>query len=125
YSVELSDGSALPGWLSFDAAARTLSGTPINSDVGAIDVLITATDTSGVTVSDVFRLTVSNVNNVPTVAVALLDAAATEGVAFTYIVPASSFTDIDASDALIYSATLSDGSALPSWLSFDAATRTF
>src|SRR5690606_12717283 len=72
-----------------------------------------------------FRLTVSNVNNVPTVAVALLDAAATEGVAFTYIVPASSFTDIDASDALIYSATLSDGSALPSWLSFDAATRTF
>ncbi len=34
------------------------------------------------------------------------------------------FVDPDADDILIYSATLADGNALPSWLSFDAETRT-
>jgi hypothetical protein len=39
--------------------------------------------------------------------------------------PAGVFTDVDQGDTLVYSATLSDGSALPSWLKFDAATGTF
>ena len=37
----------------------------------------------------------------------------------------NTFADVDADDSLSYSATLADGSALPSWLSFDASTRTF
>ncbi|WP_418903715.1 putative Ig domain-containing protein, partial [Pokkaliibacter plantistimulans] len=32
---------------------------------------------------------------------------------------------MDAGDSLTLSATLADGSALPSWLSFDASTGTF
>ena len=44
---------------------------------------------------------------------------------FTYTVPASAFTDPDSGDTLSYSATLADGSALPSWLTFNAATRAF
>src|SRR5262249_29781725 len=34
YAVTQYDGSALPQWLRFDPAARTLSGTPLNEDVG-------------------------------------------------------------------------------------------
>jgi VCBS repeat-containing protein len=64
YSATLADSSPLPGWLSFDAATRTFSGTPANSDVGPIDIRITADDGSS-TVTDTFTLTVLNVNNAP------------------------------------------------------------
>jgi Ca2+-binding RTX toxin-like protein len=47
------------------------------------------------------------------------------GSAFSLALPAGTFTDVDTGDTLAYSATLADGSALPSWLAFNAATRTF
>ena len=53
------------------------------------------------------------------------DQTATVGAAFNYTVPANTFADTDAADTLTYTATQSDDSGLPSWLSFDAATRTF
>ncbi|WP_153301682.1 tandem-95 repeat protein, partial [Endozoicomonas arenosclerae] len=50
---------------------------------------------------------------------------ATEDVAFSYTVSESAFTDMDAGDNLTWSATLSDDSPLPDWLSFNSSTRTF
>ena len=40
--------------------------------------------------------------------------------------PANTFSDADSDigDTLTYAVTLADGSALPSWLTFNAATRT-
>lgn len=49
---------------------------------------------------------------------------ATESVPFSFTVPGGTFTDSDG-DTLNYRATLANGSPLPSWLSFDPATRTF
>lgn len=43
---------------------------------------------------------------------------------WSFTVPANTFSDADG-DALTLSATLEDGSALPSWLSFDATSGTF
>ena len=64
-------------------------------------------------------------NLAPLVAVPLADQAATQDSAFSFTLPAGSFTDPDASGSLTYSATLANGAALPGWLSFNAATRTF
>ena len=64
-------------------------------------------------------------NNPPTVANAIQDQTATVGTALDYAFPADTFADTDAGDTLTYTATKSDDSALPAWLSFDAATRTF
>ncbi len=64
-------------------------------------------------------------NHAPALGVPLLNAWATEGVAFSATLPLGSFTDSDAGDQLIYSAKLSDGSSLPAWLAFDGATQTF
>lgn len=125
YTATLADGSALPAWLAFDAAARTFSGTPLQSDVGALDVRVTVTDASGLSISDEFVLAVAAVNDAPTLAGAIADQSATEDVAFSYTVSASTFADVDPGDALSYTATLADGMALPAWLTFDAATRTF
>ena len=49
---------------------------------------------------------------------------ATEDIPFNFIIPADTFADPDG-DTLTYGAQLMGGGALPAWLSFDAATRTF
>ena len=125
YSATLSNGSALPTWLNFDAATQTFGGTPENADVGILSVRVTATDTSNESVFDDFDLTINNTNDAPTVANLIADQTADEDTAFNFAVPANSFDDVDVGDTLIYSASLSDGSALPSWLVFDAVTQTF
>ena len=64
-------------------------------------------------------------NTAPTVATAIPDQTATAGTALSdYMFPAATFTDADG-NTLTYTATLDDNSALPSWLSFAPATRTF
>ena len=125
YTAKLADDSALPSWLSFDAASRTFSGTPANADVGTISIKVTADDGNGGTVSDTFTLTVNNSNDAPTVANAIADQAATEDTAFNFQFASNAFTDVDAGDSLSYTAKLADNSALPSWLSFDTNSRTF
>ena len=124
-TVALANGEALPEWLGYDAGTRTLSGTPANDEVGALDVLVTAADAAGETASDAFTVTVVNTNDAPVLANALADQAATEGVDFSFSVPEATFVDVDAGDALAYGAALAGGGALPDWLSFDPAMRTF
>ena len=63
-------------------------------------------------------------NAAPTVATAIPDQTATAGTAFNYAFPDATFTDADG-DTLTYTATKSDDTALPSWLSFTAAERAF
>lgn len=123
-SATMADGSALPSWLSFNPNTRTLSGTPANGDVGTLSISVTATDGSNASVSSVFDLNVANTNDAPTVAQAIADQTATAGTPFSMVVPDTTFSDVDAVDALTYSARLQNGDPLPSWLSFDAATRT-
>ena len=65
YGATLADGAALPAWLTFDAATQTFSGTPLDEDVGSLNVLVTATDTGGLSASSAFNLDVVNVNDAP------------------------------------------------------------
>ena len=69
--------------------------------------------------------TTTTPNNPPTVVNPIDDQTATVGTALDYTVPANTFADTDAGDTLTYTATLSNDNALPAWLSFTAATRTF
>ena len=64
-------------------------------------------------------------NNPPTVTNAIPDQTATEGEAFSYQFPDTTFNDTDTGDTLSYTATKGDGSNLPTWLTFTPATRTF
>jgi len=125
YSATLADGSPLPAWLSFDPGTRTFTGTPANGDVGTLSLKVTATDSTGALVSDTFDLVIVNTNDSPTLANAIGDQNATEDTAFSFTFAADTFADVDLGDTLTYTATLVGGAALPAWLSFDAATRTF
>jgi Ca2+-binding RTX toxin-like protein len=123
YAATLQDGSTLPSWLAFNAATRTFSGTPVNANVGSLQIKVTATDPMGLSASDVFGLTVTNTNDAPTVGAPVAAQAATQGQAFSLTVPAGTFADVDVGDTLTYSLTQADGTALPAWLSFNASTR--
>ena len=58
YSAHMAGGGALPGWLTFDAATHTFSGTPSNADVGTLSIDVIASDGNGSSVSDTFTLVV-------------------------------------------------------------------
>ena len=120
YSATLADGAPLPSWLSFDGT--TFTGTPPGDFHGTVEVLVTASDGSR-SASDIFALTIAPVNDAPALAVALSDVTSPEDTPLSITIPAGSFTDVDG-DTLSYSATLADGSPLPSWLSFDGTTFT-
>lgn len=124
FTATLSNGAALPTWLSFDAATRTLQGTPPQNFNGAIDVRVTASDGTA-SVHTGFRLTITPVNDAPVAAASgVANQSSPEDAAWTFAVPANAFSDPDGG-ALAFAATLANGTALPTWLSFDAATRAF
>ena len=63
-------------------------------------------------------------NTTPTVGDGIADQTATEATAFTYQFPSTAFADVEQTN-LTYTATLSDDSPLPAWLSLTSSTRTF
>ena len=71
-----------------------------------------------------FTLNVTNVNEAPTVANAIANQAIAVNASLNYTFEANTFSDAD-SDPLTYTVTLANGTALPSWLTFNGTTRTF
>ncbi len=63
-------------------------------------------------------------NFVPYVNNKVVDQKATAGHYFSVVIPDSVFIDDDGNNSLIYSLTKKNGSALPTWLTFNATTRT-
>ncbi|MCD4793589.1 MAG: choice-of-anchor J domain-containing protein [Bacteroidales bacterium] len=57
-SVQLANGDELPEWLNFDNETQNFNGTPL--DVQILDIVVTATDIFGASVSDDFILEVKN-----------------------------------------------------------------
>eukprot|EP01037_Dinobryon_pediforme_P007662 gene7662-7723_t len=121
YTATLSNGAALPTWLSFNASTGTFSGTVPNT-VNGLNLKVTATDTSGLSASETFSVLT------PAAAPVLSAQTATQtwarGKSVNFALSPSTFTDPQA-EKLTYTATLSNGAALPTWLSFNAVTELF
>ena len=123
YIVTQSSGAALPKWLKFDAKTGILSGAAGNSNA-TLSIKVTAKDASNLSVINEFDLKVSQVNLPPIAKTSSLKAIkATEGKAVNYVMPAAQFSDANG-DELTYTATLANDAPLPSWLSFNALTKT-
>ncbi len=119
-SASLAGGSALPSWLSFDGSA--FGGTPPANYSGVLALVITASD-GNAEISQEFTLSVVPSNTAPTLVAAASDVIIDEDVALAFALPGNMFSDIDG-DALLITANLADGSALPSWLTFNAGQFT-
>ncbi len=91
----------------YDLSVAVNDGDPLHQRTAAVTVEVT------------------DANDAPTVASPIADQSTQEDAVLNFTVPLNAFEDVDAGDSLSYGATLADGSALPSWLSFNAPTRTF
>ena len=128
----VAEGVSGVSWL--NTAATSEDATPAAGwGIGDLYETRSASSTGGFTTTSTTALQIrvngtlgstTVTNNPPTVANAIQDQTATVGTALSFAFPATTFNDAD-SDTLTYTATQSDDSALPAWLSFDAATRTF
>ena len=67
-------------------------------------------------------INITAVNDAPVVTNPITDQTATEDSAFSFALPANTFTDVDGVNNLIYTATLENGNSLPSWLTFNGTT---
>ncbi len=122
-AAALDGGGSLPGWLSFNATSRTLSGMPLEADTPASHTIrITATDDATPPLSSfaTFTLTVAEVNDAPSTP-SLTDQDAVVSRPFSYTFAA--VTDPEGGD-VTYAASIGENEELPSWLSFDAANLT-
>jgi hypothetical protein len=65
YSAYLTNGDPLPPWMAFDTIAGKFSGTPPAAET--LEISITATDTAGADISDIFKIiadTVTGINQI-------------------------------------------------------------
>ena len=85
---------------------------------------VTVADGHGGSSTQAVTFTVTGADDAPIVSQAIADQHATMLEAFSFTAPDGTFTDVD-SPTLTWTASLANGSALPSWLHFDAATHTF
>lgn len=106
YQATLANGAALPEWLTFKVATDsttgvktyTFSGTPTADDVGKITIKVTAIDPSGAQDEDVFDLTVSSVNDPPSVVKPISDQTVVEDASFTFALDPNHVVDPDGED---------------------------
>jgi len=111
-------GTTLPSWLTFNATTRTFSGT-VPKGMLSLPIVVTATDTSGLSTSETFTATVPAA--APTASVVVSPLVLAEGASFSDTVPSNLFVDPQ-SETLTLKAALANGSSLPSWLSFSNGT---
>ena len=110
--------STLPAGLEFDAATRTLAGTPTAASDGAVEVTYTVTDSDDDTAALTFTITIAAAGTVPVFAAgaSINNQTYIVGTAIAdWVLPAAS----GGTAPLMYSV-----SVLPAGLEFDAATRT-
>ena len=125
YTATQLNGQLLPAWLTFNSTTREFSGTPSNDDVAVLSIKVVATDSNRANIADVFDLTVINTNDSPMLSDPILDQTMPEDSTISFTIPLTTFVELDQGDVLTFTVTLSDGSPLPAWLTFDSPTRNF
>jgi Ca2+-binding RTX toxin-like protein len=125
YTATLENGNKLPDWLLFDPTSLSFTGKPTSQDIGSLRLKITATDSLGQIAQGIFDLTVLDANDTPVIVNQINNQTALEDRTFSFTIPSNTFTDPDSNLPLTYAAVLENGNPLPSWLTFDANTKTF
>ncbi|MBD2123235.1 cadherin-like domain-containing protein [Trichocoleus sp. FACHB-262] len=99
----------------------TYSFTPAANYNGSVNLSYNVIDGNGGTITVAQSITIAAVSDAPVVSKAIADQNTLEDSPFTFTIPADTFSDVDG-DVLTYTATLENGDALPTWLSFDGTT---
>ncbi len=127
YSATQSNGSALPSWLTFNAATDSFSGT-VPSGAASLSLTVTATDTSNLSVKDSFAVaitqqaTTSTSSTGPVLAHQTANQTWASGQMVDLQLPSNTFSDPGAT--LSYTAKELSGPSLLGWVSFNTHSLT-
>ena len=110
-----------------ELAAANLRFVPANKKAASTPTIaFSTTGNSGGAITSMLTFTVPASDDAPRVGADILVESAPEGVVYDFTIPDAAINQVDTDDSLVYgAATLADGSALPTWLSFDRNTGTF
>ena len=122
YSASQADGTALPGWLGFDAATDTFAGHVPDAAQPVLAIKVVASAQDGAVSAEAFHLYVQPVK--PVFMAQTPDERLGASQAFSFALPPSTFSD-PGGGTVSYAAHGTDMSAVPSWLSFNAADGVF
>ncbi|MBF0186058.1 MAG: putative Ig domain-containing protein, partial [Magnetococcales bacterium] len=123
YSISVNGGDGGGLSVATDSSGQLILQGAALSEAGDRVVKLSASDGSA-SVSQIFVLHALLPNHAPTVDLAAIgDQQVRQNQLFVYQMPQNAFVDSDG-DPLQLTVSRSDGSALPSWLRFDADTRT-
>jgi VCBS repeat-containing protein len=117
-------GNASHGAVALDDSGGIVF-TPDANYHGQASFEYTVADGAGATTAATVNVDIASINDAPTIGAVIDAQEVPEDAEFNFILPPGAFTDIDADDTLSLSAGLADGSPLPAWLTFDAATGSF
>ena len=126
YTASLSNGQALPGWLSFNPTTETFSGTAPSSAQN-LTIKVTATDSSLLAASETFT---ANVQAPPTTRPGITVTAPTpnqvwaDGASVDLVLQPNTFTDSTGSK-MTFTAYETSGPNVTSWLHFNPTTDEF
>jgi hypothetical protein len=120
-SATLADGSVLPGGITFNTASSAFSGTA-PSVPKTLALKVTATNASGLSVSETFAATIQAA--APTVAHPTANQIWADGASMTFLTPANTFADPQGA-ALSYAAFETSGPDQTNWLHFAADVGRF
>ncbi len=127
YTATQSDGTALPSWATFSAAGLSFSIytdlTPIGFNAGSYTFKVTGTVPSGTS----NFITGALVITAPAVSISGTNMAATTytGGTTALVYYFTAFTLTNSLETITYTATLSDGTTLPTWATFTASLLKF
>jgi hypothetical protein len=125
YTATQANGQALPSWLLFHASTDSFTGTAPSS-AQAFAIKVAATDTSGLTASESFNVTVAPPPPRPAITVTDQTPAQVwnDQQALDVVLPSNTFTD-SLGLPMRFAAYQTSGPNVTSWLRFNASTDTF
>lgn len=112
------------GTITYDPTTSVTLDGLLDGETLADSFTYTISDGQGGVSSATVTLTVSGVNDAPVLVQEVVPQAQFQDQAFSYQIPADLFSDHDGGDVLSYTVTMEDGAPLPSFLTYDPATRT-
>jgi hypothetical protein len=110
------DGNGYRSHITWTRADGSHGDDTFNANASVTAVHLTA---------DGSTVTFTTAPHAPALSQPLQDQSIAERSAWTWAIPGVSFIDPDMADTLTYKASLANGAALPSWMSFNASTRSF
>ncbi|MFN7929970.1 MAG: Calx-beta domain-containing protein [Blastocatellia bacterium] len=127
HTFELVDSVNYPDNNSFTITGNTVKSNAVfNYEAkNSYSIRVKVTDSGGLMYETTLTVSITNVNEQPTVANTIANQTATAALPFNFTFAANTFADVDVPTNFTYTATKSNGSALPAWLTFTPGTRTF